>query len=117
MSGYAQLTIEGGEVAVFTPRRSTKRGLSFNQRQVMYEARANGGLISPGQAGKVIHDRRVGSGCGYGAKGGRYDLLLEVPGRVACCPYASTDGGRVVKRLVAEGMLEKISHGIYAVIG
>lgn len=88
MSVVAQLTIDGNELPVdrIVPR------------------------VTPAASSVLVYAVRNG---GAGAYGCRQPLF---PGASGCCRYAASDGRTVLKQLESSGIVERIGHGLYAVL-
>jgi hypothetical protein len=110
-----QLTIDGGEVPFAQTRVVSNRyPLSERQSDILAWARLHGGLIRPIQAGVLVHARRPSHM--QGAYRGLADI--DSPGEpVRCCKWASKDGLAALKRLMGRGIVERVSRGLYVVVG
>ena len=98
-----QLTLDGREVQHPAPT-GVRPPLGAAQREVLRHLGLFGSITST-QAGVIVHEQRRArqgyGGCGTGAK-----WRSEYTG-AGCCPYASTDGTEVMKRLKKRGYVEK----------
>lgn len=98
-----QLTIDGRvEPADQVARTARIAPLSDSQHAILRECRRLG-TIRPVQAGAIVHGGRTQFGCNN-----------EKTGGIGCCQYASKDGLDAIKRLMARGILEQVSEGLYA---
>jgi hypothetical protein len=104
-----QLTFDGREVSLADATSVTsKTPLTDRQKDVLAYTRLRNGLIRPVQAGIIVHSFRSFHPAGDpGLKGEP----------VSCCKYASSDGCDALKRLIHRGLVEKISKGLYSIVG
>lgn len=105
-----QLRIDGGEEPYVHTVGNAPLGPV--QKAVLHEARhLCGGVISPSRAGRVAHMYRNQKRREHGSLAGcASPFSLAAQG---CCKYAATDGVDVLLGLMARGLVEHISAGVY----
>lgn len=108
-----QLDVFGGVTAA--PVSGGRRiGFSAAQRQILGVVIAEG-VITSTQAGVISHAHRHEHGRLVGCKGSTASSRASkwTPGARsgACCCWAATDGGAVMKRLAKRGIVERVERG------
>lgn len=102
-----QLTIDGGEVE--HPAPATRTGpLSPVQVEILRHLGIHG-WISSTSAGVMAHaHREERRGRSFVRHVQTYGLRGD-----GCCRYAASDGGDVMKRLAARGLVERYERGVW----
>ena len=93
-TAFAQLTIDGGEVPLADIATRARPGASM--KLVLEYLRLKGSVRSA-MAGRLIHDARR-----------QVCERPTLPGAIGCCKWAGSDGGEVLRRLEARGLVEQI---------